>query len=232
LKIEVVEKGVLYVVGTPIGNLGDITLRALEVLRMVDVIACEDARPSLKLLNHYEIKKHLLTLHARNEEQATTKALQVLAKGESLAYVSDAGTPAVSDPGSLLVREAREAGYKVVPVPGVSALTTLLSVAGCFGKAVHFEGFLSPKPGKRKKRLQELIARGETVVLYESPYRMVRLLADIKDIDEGRGLVVGKEMTKVHESLIAGTASSVLDVFLEMGEVKGEFALLILPSKP
>ncbi len=223
------EKGVLYIVGTPIGNLGDITLRALEILRGVDVIACEDARHTLKLLNHYEIKKHLVSLHARNEKQVTGKVLKVLAGGESVAYVSDAGTPSLSDPGSVLVQEAREAGFRVVPIPGVSAFATLLSVAGSFGKAVHFEGFLSPKPGKRKKRLQELMAREEAILLYESPYRMVRLLGDIKDIDEEKRVVVGKEMTKVHESVIVGSASDVLDVFLEMGEVKGEFALLIFP---
>lgn len=223
------EKGVLYIVATPIGNLGDITLRALDVLRSVDVIACEDARHTLKLLNHYEIKKHLVSLHARNEKQATVKVLKVLEEGRSVAYVSDAGTPSVSDPGSILVQETREAGYRIVPVPGVSALATLLSVAGSFGKAVHFEGFLSPKAGRRKKRLKELIARDEAILLYESPYRMVRLLTDIKEIDESRQLIVGKEMTKVHENIITGSSSGVLDVFLEMGEVKGEFAVLIFP---
>lgn len=223
------EKGVLYIVATPIGNLGDITLRALDVLRSVDVVACEDARHTLKLLNHFEIKKHLVSLHARNEKQNTFKVLQVLAEGESVAYVSDAGTPSISDPGSYLVQEAREEGFRVVPIPGVSAFATLLSVAGCFGKAVHFEGFLSPKSGKRKKRLQELLARDEAVLLYESPYRMVRLLTDIRDIDESKNLVVGKEMTKIHESIITGTAVSMLDMFLSMNEVKGEFALLILP---
>lgn len=223
------EKGVLYIVATPIGNLSDITLRALEILRSVDVIACEDARHTLKLLNHYEIKKHLISLHARNEKQATHKVLKVLQEGRCVAYVSDAGTPSLSDPGSVLVQEAREAGFAVVPIPGVSAFATLLSVAGPFGKAVHFEGFLSPKPGKRKKRLQELIAREEAILLYESPYRMLRLLTDIKDIDEEKKLVIGKEMTKVHESVVVGTVSSVLDVFLEMGEVKGEFAVLIFP---
>ncbi len=222
-------RGNLYIVATPIGNLGDITLRALEVLRSVDVIACEDARHTLKLLNHYEIKKHLVSLHARNEKQATYKVLKMLEDGRDVAYVSDAGTPSVSDPGAVLVQEARDAGYKVLPIPGVSALSTLLSVAGCFGKAVHFEGFLSPKPGKRKKRLQELIVREEAIMLYESPYRMVRLLTDIKEIDEEKRLVVGKEMTKVHEDIIAGSVSSVLEIFLEMAEVKGEFAVLIFP---
>lgn len=223
------EKGALYVVATPIGNLGDITLRALEVLKSVDVIACEDARHTLKLLNYYEIKKHLLSLHARNEKQATRKVLQVLAEGRSVAYVSDAGTPCLSDPGSFLVQETREEGFQIVPVPGVSAFATLLSVTGCFGKAVHFEGFFSPKSGRRKKRLEELIARGEAILLYESPYRMVRLLADIKDINAEKKLAVGKEMTKIHEDIIVGSVSDVLDMFLKMDEVKGEFAVLIFP---
>lgn len=223
------EKGVLYIVATPIGNLSDITLRALEILKSVDVIACEDARHTLKLLNHYEIKKHLISLHARNEKQATTKIIRILAEGRDVAYVTDAGTPSVSDPGSVLVQDVRETGIDVVPVPGVSAFATLLSVAGCFGKAVHFEGFLSPKQGKRRKRLQELIARNEAIVLYESPFRIVRLLADIKDIDDSKKVLVGKEMTKVHESIITGPVLNVLNEFLQMNEVKGEFAVLVFP---
>lgn len=223
------EKSVLYIVGTPIGNLGDITLRALDILRSVDVIACEDARHTLKLLNHYEIKKHLVSVHARNEEQATSKILKVLIEGRNVAYVSDAGTPTISDPGSILVKKVRDAGFLVVPIPGVSALVTLLSVAGCFGKAVHFEGFLSPKAGRRKKRLQELMARGDAVVVYESPYRMVKFLQDVKEIDEKREVVVGKEMTKIHERIMTGSVVNVLESFLGMNEVKGEFAVVILP---
>jgi len=125
--------GVLYVVATPIGNLRDITLRALDVLRDVDVIVCEDTRHTLKLLNHYEIKKHLVALHARNEREGSQKVLKILQDGRSVAYVSDAGTPAVSDPGSILVSEARKQEINVIPIPGASACTALLSVAGCFG---------------------------------------------------------------------------------------------------
>lgn len=145
--------GVLYIVATPIGNLKDITLRALDVLRQVDIIVCEDTRHTLKLLSHYEIKKHLISLYARNEKENTQKVLCMLKDGRNVAYVSDAGTPSISDPGSILVSEARDYGVTIVPIPGASAFTALLSVAGRFGKTVIFEGFLSPKEGKRKKKI-------------------------------------------------------------------------------
>lgn len=220
----------LYIVATPIGNLKDITLRALEVLKEVDVIACEDTRHTLKLLNHYEIKKHLISLNAINEREAFDKVTSVLQKGENVAYVSDAGTPCISDPGSVLVSEVRKAGFDVVPVPGVSAFVTLLSVAGIFGKSFHFEGFLSPKQGKRKRKLQELIELGEPFLVYESPYRMVRLLSDIVEVDENCRLVIGKELTKLHERIMEGSVRELLEVFGKLGAVKGEFVILILPK--
>lgn len=220
----------LYIVATPIGNLKDITLRALEVLKEVDVIACEDTRHTLKLLNHYEIKKHLISLNAINEREAFDKVTSVLQKGENVAYVSDAGTPCISDPGSVLVSEVRKAGFDVVPVPGVSAFVTLLSVAGIFGKSFCFEGFLSPKQGKRKRKLQELIELGEPFLVYESPYRMVRLLSDIVEVDENCRLVIGKELTKLHERIMEGSVRELLEVFGKLGAVKGEFVILILPK--
>ena len=223
------EKSVLYIVATPIGNLKDITLRALEVLREVDIIACEDARHTLKLLNYYEIKKHLISVHARNEREASNKVLRLLQDGKNFAYVSDAGTPSISDPGSFLVDEVRRAGFDVVPIPGVSAFSTLLSVAGNFGKGVHFEGFLSPKQGKRRRRLEELMVRDDAILLYESPYRLVKLLKDINDIDGSRFLVLGKELTKMHEKIIVASIQDILSMFLTESEVKGEFSLLILP---
>ena len=219
--------GVLYIVATPIGNLKDITLRALEVLKEVDVISCEDTRHTLKLLSHYEIKKHLVSVHARNEKVACNKGLALLQEGKSVAYVSDAGTPSISDPGSILVNEARQKGIKVVPIPGCSALATLLSVSGVFDKSILFEGFLSPKPGRRKKRLIELMECGSAVVLYESPYRIVKLLKDIAEIDETRSIVVGKELTKVHENVMLGKAGELLEMFSSLESVKGEFSLLI-----
>lgn len=217
----------LYIVATPIGNLKDITLRALEVLKDVDVISCEDTRHTLKLLSHYEIKKHLVSIHARNEKIACNKVLDLLEEGKNVAYVSDAGTPAISDPGSILVNEARQKGIEVIPIPGCSAFVTLLSVSGIFDKSVLFEGFLSPKPGKRKKRLMDLMSRDSAVILYESPHRLVKLLKDIAEIDDNRDVVVGKELTKLHEDVIAGKAGKLLEIFSSLESIRGEFSVLI-----
>ncbi|MGP1438268.1 MAG: 16S rRNA (cytidine(1402)-2'-O)-methyltransferase [Treponema sp.] len=219
--------GELYIVATPIGNLKDITLRALEVLRDVDVVACEDTRHTLKLLSHYEIKKHLVSVHARNEKIAYNKVLELLAEGKKVAYVSDAGTPSVSDPGAILVNEARKEGFKVIPIPGCSAFVALLSVSGVFDKSIVFEGFLSPKPGRRKKRLMELMDSDFAVMLYESPYRIVKLLKDILEIDNSRHVIIGKELTKIHENVITGKVGEVLEMFSLVENVKGEFSLLI-----
>lgn len=217
----------LYIVATPIGNLKDITLRALEVLKDVDVISCEDTRHTLKLLSHYEIKKHLVSIHARNEKIACNKVLDLLEEGKNVAYVSDAGTPAISDPGSILVNEARQKGIEVIPIPGCSAFVTLLSVSGIFDKSVLFEGFLSPKPGKRKKCLMDLMSRDSAVILYESPHRLVKLLKDIAEIDDSRDVVVGKELTKLHEDVIAGKAGKLLEIFSSLESIRGEFSVLI-----
>ncbi len=219
--------GVLYVVATPIGNLKDITLRALEVLKDVDVISCEDTRHTLKLLSHYEIKKHLVSIHARNEKIACNKVLDLLEEGKNVAYVSDAGTPAISDPGSILVNEARQKGIEVIPIPGCSAFVTLLSVSGIFDKSVLFEGFLSPKPCKRKRRLTDLMSRDSAVVLYESPHRLVKLLKDIAEIDDCRDVVVGKELTKLHEDIVVGKAGKLLEIFSSLESIRGEFSVLI-----
>lgn len=219
--------GVLYVVATPIGNLKDITLRALEVLKEVDVVSCEDTRHTLKLLSHYEIRKHLVSLHARNEKLACSKVLDLLQAGKNVAYVSDAGTPTISDPGAVLVNEARQIGIKVVPIPGCSAFATLFSVSGIFDKSIIFEGFLSPKPGRRKKRLMELMSSGSAVALYESPYRILKLLKDVAEIDGDRLVVVGKELTKIHENVITGSVNEVLEMFSSLENIKGEFSLLV-----
>lgn len=217
----------LYIVATPIGNLRDITLRALEVLKEVDVISCEDTRHTLKLLSHYDIRKHLVSVHARNEKTACNKVLDLLQEGKNVAYVSDAGTPSISDPGSILVNEARQKGVRVIPIPGPSAFATLLSVSGVFDKSILFEGFLSPKPGKRKRRLGDLMSYDSAIVLYESPYRIVKLLKDIAEIDESRNVVIGRELTKLHENVIVGKASELLKMFSSLENIKGEFSLLI-----
>ena len=222
---------ILYVVATPIGNLGDITYRALETFKAVDVIACEDTRHTLQLLTHFGIRKPLLSCRARNEEEASRKVLEVLKKGQNVAYASDAGTPALSDPGAVLVRLARDAGHTIVPIPGASAFASLLSVGGFSDKTVVFEGFLSPKPGRRRSRLRELLETGYAFVLYESPFRILKLLTDLAEIDGTRILIVGRELTKMHEELVSGTVSEVQADFAAREKILGEFSVLVSGKK-
>ena len=217
----------LYIVGTPIGNLGDITYRAVETLKNVDVVAAEDTRHTLQLLTHLEIRKPLISCRAQNEEFAAQKIIQLMDEGKNIAFASDAGTPGISDPGAVLAGLVRKAGHSVVPIPGPSAFATLVSVAGAGGKTLIFEGFLSPKPGKRRTRLKELLSTEDAIVLYESPFRIVKLLTDIADIDNNRLVVVGRELTKLHEEIIEGTAAELRDDFTSRASIKGEFAVFI-----
>ena len=221
----------LYIVGTPIGNLSDITYRALETFKTVDVIACEDTRHTLQLLNHFEIKKPLISCRAQNEQSAAQKIVHLLDEGQNVAYASDAGTPGISDPGAVLVDVARAAGHTIVPIPGACAFVSLASVAGSGGKSLLFEGFLSPKPGRRRSRLRELMATGFAFVLYESPFRIVKLLADIADIQCERRIVVGRELTKLHEEIVEGTAAEVLEDFAGRSKILGEFAVFVSGTK-
>lgn len=214
-------------VATPIGNLKDISFRALETFQEADFIACEDTRHTLGLLTHYEISKPLISCRAVNEAAASEKIVKLLDEGKKIAYASDAGTPAISDPGSILVRTAREAGHTIIPIPGASAFGAIMSIAGTYDKTVVFEGFLSPKAGKRKRRLQELFDFGAGFVLYESPYRIVKLLADIAEIDSNRELIVGRELTKLHEEIIKGQAAEVLQNFEKRPLIKGEFSVFV-----
>lgn len=217
----------LYVVGTPIGNLGDITFRAIEIFKKVDFIAAEDTRHTLQLLNHFEIKKPLISCRAQNEKFAGEKIVKLLQEGHDVAYASDAGTPGISDPGAVLVDIVRNFGFNVVPIPGPAAFATLVSVAGTGGKTLIFEGFLSPKPGKRRSRLKELMATGNAIVIYESPFRITKLLSDISDIESERRIVVGRELTKIHEEITSGTASQVFADYSARQSIKGEFAVFI-----
>ncbi len=221
----------LYIVATPIGNLKDITLRALETLEQVDVIACEDTRHTGKLLAAHSIKKPLVSFHSHSTEGAVKKILSFLGEGKEVAYVSDAGTPGLSDPGVKLVRAVREKQHPVTPIPGPSALTTLISAAGIPGKSFLFDGFLSPKQGKRTKRLQELLEQEENVLLYESPHRIVKLLETLADLATRRFLCVGREMTKLHEELLTGTAEEILNRLREKSAIKGEFTVFIAGNK-
>lgn len=217
----------LYIVGTPIGNLGDITYRAVETLKNVDVVAAEDTRHTLQLLTHLEIRKPLISCRAQNEKIAAQKIIQLMDEGKNIAFASDAGTPGISDPGAILAGMVRETGHSVVPIPGPSAFATLASVAGAGGKTLIFEGFLSPKPGKRRSRLKELLSTEDAIVLYESPFRIVKLLTDIADIDNNRRVVVGRELTKLHEEIVEGTAAELRDDFTSRASIKGEFAVFI-----
>ncbi|MDA3835268.1 MAG: 16S rRNA (cytidine(1402)-2'-O)-methyltransferase [Spirochaetales bacterium] len=221
----------LYVVGTPIGNLEDITIRALNTLKSVDVIACEDTRHTQKLLARYEIKNRLIACHAHNEVQSAHGIVKLLDEGNDVAYVSDAGTPGISDPGSRLVSRVRSSGYNVIPVPGVSALTALVSSAGFVGKSVLFEGFLSPKSGRRTSRLKQLLERNEAFVLYESPFRIVKVLEALNSLSPDRRLLLGREMTKSFEEFVEGPVSVVYAEFSSRDTIKGEFALLVSPEE-
>ena len=217
----------LYIVGTPIGNLGDITFRAVETFKSVDVVAAEDTRHTLQLLNHLEIKKPLVSCRSQNEGVASQKIIRMLDEGQTVAYASDAGTPGISDPGAILAGLARKAGHTVVPIPGASAFASLVSIAGAGGKTLVFEGFLSPKPGRRRSRLKELMEMEAAIVLYESPFRIVKLLTDIADIDSERRVVVGRELTKMHEEIVEGTAQELLEDFASRSKIQGEFAVFI-----
>lgn len=223
--------GKLFIVATPIGNLGDISFRALEILKSVDTIACEDTRHSSKLLNHYEIHKPLISCRSQNEAHVAEKISALLAEGKDIAYISDAGTPGLSDPGNRLVQIVRSNGFDVIPVPGVSAFATIISIAGNSGKSVTFDGFLSPKPGKRRKRVKELLERRDSFLLYESPFRIIKLVKDIVDLEPDRILLIGREMTKIYEEFIEGTALEILEILESKQKVKGEFSLLVYEKK-
>jgi 16S rRNA (cytidine1402-2'-O)-methyltransferase len=203
------------------------TFRAVETLKIVDLVACEDTRRTLKLLTHFGIRVRLLSCRAGNEAGASRKVIAALDERKTVAYCSDAGTPALSDPGAILARSASAAGHAVVPLPGASAFASLVSVAGCADKSVVFEGFLSPKDGRRKSRLKELLETGAAFVLYESPFRICKLLANIVELEQGRYVCVGREMTKVHEEYLRGSASEISAVLRERAESRGEFSIFV-----
>ncbi len=220
----------LYMVATPIGNLEDITYRAVRILGEVDVIACEDTRHTALLLSHYSIRKRLIACHAHNEEESAKGILSLLDSGENVAYCSDAGTPGISDPGARLAEYIRQDGkHSVVPIPGASACISLVSAAGNIGKAFTFEGFLSPKKGRRMERLKELFSRGDSFIIYESPFRVVKTLEDIVEAGRSR-IIIGRELTKAHEEIISGTAEDMLREFSSRPSIKGEFVLLVVPT--
>ena len=219
-------KGKLYLVSTPIGNLEDITLRAIKVLRRVDLIAAEDTRRARRLLTRYRAQTPLTSLFEHNEPAKKEAHIKRLLGGRDIAVISDAGTPGVSDPGFRLVKRAIEEGIEVIPIPGPSAHVAALVVSGLPTDAFHFFGFLPPKGAKRKKRLETIKALRGTIILYEAPHRLLRTLQDIRDCLGDRQVVVARELTKLYEEVIRGPIAEVMEG-LEGRKIRGEITLVV-----
>jgi 16S rRNA (cytidine1402-2'-O)-methyltransferase len=218
--------GVLYIVATPIGNLEDITLRALRILKEVDLIAAEDTRHARILLSHYDIRTPLTSYHEHNERAKAGPLVQQLLGGQNLALISDAGTPAISDPGYRLVFEAIAAGIRVIPVPGPSALATALSASGLPTGRFAFEGFLPAKKQERKGKLKGLARDPRTLVFYEAPHRLKESLRDMLDILGDRQVAIGREISKIHEEFLRGSISATL-AQLAGREARGEITVIV-----
>lgn len=220
-------KGTLYLVATPIGNLEDITFRALRTLKEVDVILAEDTRKTLKLLNHFEIKKPLISFYRHNEGVKIEQVLGMLEEGKNLALVSDAGTPAISDPGEDLVRALIENEINIVPIPGAVAAIQALICSGFDTTRFAFEGFLSINKRCRKERLEELKNEERTMLFYEAPHKLTRTLDALKEtFGPDRRIVLGREITKIHEEMMRMTVQEAIDYY-EENEVKGEFVIVV-----
>jgi 16S rRNA (cytidine1402-2'-O)-methyltransferase len=222
----------LYLVATPIGNLEDITLRALRVLKEVDLIACEDTRQTLKLLNHYDIKTRLVSYHEHNEMTKAAELVVNLEGGAKIALVTDAGMPAISDPGFRLIALAIRHHVPVVPIPGASAFLAALVASGLPTDSFRFSGFLHAKSGQRRKLLESVKDSPRTQVFYEAPHRLLDTLVDIVEVlGEARHVVVAREVTKLHEEFLRGRASDILLQLKARGDVKGEITLLIAKAE-
>jgi len=222
--------GILYLVATPIGNLEDITLRAIRILKEVDIIAAEDTRQTLKLLNHFEIKNTLTSFFRHNEDKKGEYIVSELLEGKNVALVSDAGTPAISDPGEELVKMAIESGVKVVPVPGAVAATSALIVSGLPTGRFTFEGFMPMNKKNRRERLLELKDEIRTMVFYEAPHKIRYTLKDMYEAWGDREVSLAREMTKIHEEVIRGKLSEIINKF-EQEPPRGEFVIIIDGSK-
>ena len=221
--------GTLYLVATPIGNLEDITLRALRTLKECDIIAAEDTRHTGALLKHFGVSKPLLSYFQFNEARRSEELLQRLARGEKIALVTDAGSPGISDPGERVVKAARAAGFRVESVPGASALIAALTPSGLPTDEFHFIGFLPHKSGQRRNKLESLKSVPGTLALYESPYRIEKLLGELADIFPDRQIVLARELTKKFEEYLQGTPSELM-TRLKDRSIKGEFVVLIAPA--
>jgi 16S rRNA (cytidine1402-2'-O)-methyltransferase len=223
----------LYIVATPIGNLEDITLRALRVLQDVDLIACEDTRHTQKLLNYFQIETPTQSYHEHNEAARAKELVERIAAGERVALVSDAGMPGISDPGERVIRAAVERGLNVVAIPGASALTSALVASGLPTDSFRFVGFLPPRAGERRSRLEILRDEVNTLVFYEAPHRILEMLTDIARVfGPDRRLVIARELTKVHEEFLRGTVVGVAAELVRRGTTKGEITVIVAGKSP
>ena len=221
-----IPSGTLFIVSTPIGKLEDITFRALRILKEVDLIAAEDTRKTRRLLTHYEINTPLTSFFEGNQQRKTEKLIERLKDGESIALVSDAGTPTISDPGYPLLRQCISDEVRIVPVPGASAILTAAAVSGLPLHNFIFQGFLSPKSGKRKRQLTQLANEERTLILFESPHRICRFLEDALEIMGDREIVIARELTKRYEEVFRGNIRAALEKFCST-EPRGEFTIVI-----
>lgn len=219
--------GSLYLVATPIGNLEDITFRAIKTLRDADLVACEDTRHTRKLLDHFEIRKKLVSYHEHNEIERAEELIEMLRAGSDVALVSDAGTPIVSDPGYRIVSLAAREGIPIVPIPGASAALTALAASGLPSDSFVFLGFLPQKSARRRQAIEKIRDLDSTVVLYESPHRVLDTLDELRASLGDRPIVAAREMTKLHEEFLRGTAQSIREALAGRPSVKGEFTIVI-----
>jgi 16S rRNA (cytidine1402-2'-O)-methyltransferase len=224
--------GAIYLVATPIGNLEDITLRALRILREAGVIACEDTRHTRKLLTHFDIRKPLVSYHEHNEAQRAAELVERARRGETVAVVSDAGTPGISDPGFRVVRAAIEAGVPVVSIPGPAAALSALAASGLPTDSFRFAGFLPAKKSQRRKAIESLQSESATLIFYEAPHRIVETFQDILEILGDRPAVVARELTKLHEEYLRGTISGLLSELRSRGTLKGEMTVMVSGGCP
>ena len=222
------EKGILYIVATPIGNLEDITLRAINVLKDVELIAAEDTRHTLKLLNHLEISKPLISYHRHNEDFKWDFLTKKLQEGTNIALVSDAGTPGICDPGEEIIKKCIENNIKVIPIPGACAMINALIASGISTKEFTFLGFLPLNKKLRKEKMEEIKKETKTLILYEAPHKLEATLNDLKDIIQNRKIVLARELTKIHEEFIRG---DIKDIIKNVKDIKGEFVLIIEGTK-
>lgn len=217
-------QGKLFLVATPIGNLEDITLRALRILKEVDLIAAEDTRHTLGLLSHFEISKPLISYYKQNESTRSAELVEKLKKGKNIALVSDAGTPGISDPGEQIVKCCIEENIEIVPIPGACAFVNALISSGMATKEFCFLGFLSAVKKERKEKLEEIKYETKTLIFYEAPHKLKNMLKDMLEIWGNRNIVLARELTKIHEELIRGKLSDILE---GLNEIKGEFVVLV-----